>query len=134
MLKITVSRRWPLNGMWERSRPSRMKPHRGTATCRLGNRVKEFGPLELRGIAVHVKEEIRVAMVCRLQGRSRVDMDESAASDVDALRWLAEVHRQGSLQDDEGLLLTRMPMASTRGPGLVPPDVRSGMSEPGLLA
>jgi hypothetical protein len=49
-------------------------------------------------------------------------------------RWLAEVHRQRPLEDNERLLLKRVLVTAPLGARLVAPDVCAGVSEPGQLA
>src|SRR5207245_6420583 len=81
--------------------------------------------------AVRVDEEVDVAVVHRLERCPRLDVDEAAGRDVDALRRLAEVHRQGPGQDDERLLLQLVAMAAALRARLVAPDVPARLREAG---
>lgn len=63
----------------------------------LHRRVEELSVLGLWGIPVDVEQQVLVSEVRRLKGRSRVHMDQSTASDVLPLGWVAQIHRQCSL-------------------------------------
>ena len=96
--------------------------------------VEKLGVLALGWSAVGVDDEILVAVIRRLEWGTRLDVDEPARRHVLALRRLTQVHRQRACQDDERLLLERVPMAATPRARLVPPDVGAGVGEAGALA
>ena len=73
-------------------------------------------------------------MVGRLERRARLDVDQPARWHVLTLRRVAEVHRERSGEDDEGLLLELVPVAAPLGARLVAPDVRAGVGEAGAVA
>jgi hypothetical protein len=50
------------------------------------------------------------------------------------LGGIAEVHGERSGEDDEGLLLELVPVAAPFRARLVPPEVRTGVREAGVLA
>src|SRR4051794_19419227 len=86
-------------------------------------RVQELGRRVLGWIAVGVDDEVLVAVVHRLQRCPRGGVDDAAGGHVDALRRLAEVHRQRAGEHDERLLLDRVPVPAAGRARLVAPDV-----------
>jgi hypothetical protein len=60
----------------------------------LHSRIEELGAARLRRGAVRVHHDLFVPVVRRLEHRARLDVDDSAGRHVDALRWVAEIHRQ----------------------------------------
>ena len=120
----------------------RRRSPRGAARCerRPGsspasdNGVDDLGPFGLGGCAVDVDEEVDVAVVRGLELGPGLDVDDPADRHVDSLGRLAEVHRQGPLDDDERLLLRRLPVTPAPGARLVAPEVGAGVPEPGELA
>jgi hypothetical protein len=56
-----------------------------------------------------------------------LDVNDPADRHILPLRWLADVHRQSPREDDEHLVLERMPMAAPFRAGLVAPDVRADL-------
>jgi hypothetical protein len=85
--------------------------------------------LALRRRTVGVDQEVLVSVVCRLQRRARLDVNELARSKVVTLRRLAEVHRQRPGENDERLLLQYVPVATSLRTGLVAPNVRPSVRE-----
>ena len=81
--------------------------------------------LVLRRIAVGIDDQVIVAVVHRLQGCPRIDVDQAARSDVVSLRRLAEVHRERPREDDERLLLELVSMTASCRAGLEPPNVHA---------
>jgi hypothetical protein len=59
----------------------------------------------IRRCAVGVDHKVLVALVDGLQRRACSDVEDPANADDAALRRLAEVHREASREDDEGLIL-----------------------------
>ena len=90
--------------------------------------------LALWRCAVGVDEEVLVAVVRRLQRCARLDVDELAGLYVVTLWRIADVDRERAPEDDERLLLHRVPVAATHRAGLVPPDVRTRIGEAGSVA
>ena len=87
----------------------------------------------LRRSAVDVEEELLRPFVYDLERRFGLDVDETALGDLLALRGIAEVHRQCASDDDERLLLDRVQVPSALRPGLVAPEVRTGVFEAGWV-
>src|SRR4029079_12640364 len=90
--------------------------------------------LVLRRVAVGIQEQVLIAVVCSLQRRQGVDVNDRAAWNLHALRRLTHVHRQRSLEDDERLLLMRVAVTPALGARFVAPDVPTGVSEPRGIA
>jgi len=66
---------------------------------------REYVGAFVRRSAVGVDDEVVVALIDGLQWRASGDVEDPAGGDDVALRRLAEVHREASCEDDEGLLL-----------------------------
>ena len=81
--------------------------------------------LVLRRIAVGVDDQVIVAVVHRLQGCPRIDVDQAAMSHVVSLRRVTQVHRERPGEDDERLLLELVSMTASCRAGLEPPNVHA---------
>jgi hypothetical protein len=90
--------------------------------------------LTFRRGAVGIEDEVLIAVVRSLERRSGLDVDEAARGHVLPLRRVTEVHREGPAENDERLLLQRMPVAASLGARLITPDVRAGMGKARPLA
>jgi hypothetical protein len=96
---------------------------------RLHSRIEKLSAARLRRGAIRVHDNLFVAVVRRLQHRARRDVHDSPGRHVDALRWVAEIHRQRPGQDDERLLLDRVSMASALRAGRIAPHAPARMRE-----
>src|SRR5215217_5335149 len=100
----------------------------------LDSRVENLGVLRFRWVAVGVDDEVVICVVRRLERRSRLDVDQSTRRYVVPLRWLADVHRQRTREDDERLFLGEVAMAAPESSWFVPPNVCPGVQEAGKVA
>jgi hypothetical protein len=73
-------------------------------------------------------------MVCALQRCAWLDVNQSPDGNVMTLRRFTDVHRQRAREDDERLLLKRVPVAAPRCARRITPDVRARMSNASHVA
>ena len=83
--------------------------------------------------AVGIDEEILAAMVCALQRCAWLDVNQSPNGNVMTLRRFTDVHRQRAREDDERLLLNRVPV-TPRCTRRITPDICARMSKASNVA
>jgi hypothetical protein len=88
----------------------------------------------LRGRAVDEEQKLLVALVDDLERRSRLDVDQTARSDLPALGRVIEVHRERAADDDERLLLEHVLVPTPLRARLVAPEIRPAVPEAGAIA
>ena len=77
--------------------------------------------------AVDEDDQLCIGLVPHLQGGHRLDRDDRARSQVDALGLVAEQHRHRPRDDDEDLFLRVIAMAAACRVGRVAPEPRAGV-------
>src|SRR6266576_3188941 len=96
--------------------------------------VEELRAARLRRRAVRVHHDLVVSVVSRLLHGARLDVHDAPGRHVDALRRVAEIHRQRPGKHDERLLLDRVPMPPALRARRVAPHAPAGMREPEYVA
>lgn len=117
-----------------RRAPGPARTRRADGADRLPGRVEDLGALALRWIPVDVYEQVIAAVVRGLERSSRIDVDQAAGGDVLTLRRIPDVHRQRPGENDERLLLGRVPVASPSRARFIAPDIRPSVRELRALA
>jgi len=79
--------------------------------------------------AVDEADELLVRFIPQLQRGHRLDADDSARAEVDALGLVAEQHRQRPGDDNEDLLLDVVPVPAACRVGRIAPHPSPGLLE-----
>src|SRR6266403_1799650 len=96
--------------------------------------VEEVSAAPLRRRAVRVHDDLFVAVISRRQHRARLDVNDSPGRDVDALRWVAEIHSPRPGQDDGRPLPERVSVAPALRTGWIAPHAPARVREPEHVA
>jgi hypothetical protein len=90
--------------------------------------------LVLGRVSVGVEDELVGAVVRGLQRRAGLNMNQRSCGDVLTFRRVADVHRERSCEDDEGLFLKSMSVTAAPGARFVAPDIPARVRESGNVA